>query len=50
MSCNNFSNEPYQWYNPSDWTLKSTCKSTCDNEKKNLNDRIIGLQKKYLSY
>ncbi len=32
--CNNFSNEPYQLYNPYDWTLKSKSMSTCDIEKK----------------
>jgi hypothetical protein len=42
--CNNFSNEPYQLYNPSDCTLKSKFRSTCVREKKDLNDKIRGLQ------
>lgn len=33
---NNSYIEPYQWYNPTDWTLKSTCNSQCDKEKADL--------------
>lgn len=35
-SCNRNCVEPYQWYNPSDWTLKSTC----EKDKKTIIDNL----------